>query len=144
MNLRFVIAAAVGVAIAALVVAGVEAVGHVVYPTPPGLDASNVAQLREYMQTLPLGALFFVLGGWVLATFSGGVVAAMIAATRPYFFSGIVGLFILAGMVANMMLIPHPFWFGVSSIGAVAVAAVAAGGAASRLTNGASRGSSTK
>lgn len=135
MNLRFVIAVAAGVFAAALVVSAVETVGHVIYPTPAGLDVSNAGQLRQYMRALPLGGFLLVLGAWVLVAFSGGVIAAVIAGTRPYVFSGGVGLFILAGMGANMLLVPHPLWFSVMSVAAVSIAAVAAGLAASRWKN---------
>ncbi|GMV60719.1 MAG: hypothetical protein AMXMBFR72_38050 [Betaproteobacteria bacterium] len=124
---RSVLAVVVGVVVAFALVAAIETAGHAVYPVPKGLDFTNREQVRAYIQALPLGALMFVLAAWTVAPFGGGAVAALIARARPLLHAAIVGAFVLAATLANLILILHPLWFAVLGVVGVCVGAFAAG-----------------
>lgn len=124
---RSVLAVVAGVIVAFALVAAIEAAGHAVYPVPKGLDFTDREQVRAYTQALPLGALMFVLAAWTVAAFGGGAVAALIARTRPLLHAAIVGAFVLAATLANLILIPHPLWFAVLGVVGVCAGAFAAG-----------------
>lgn len=132
MKLRFIVAGLIGVVVAFASVAGIEALGHAVYPPPADLDFSNANQVRAFMDALPLGALLLVLGSWISGTFLGGLVAALIARSRPYLFAGIVGAFVLAATIANLLLIPHPLWLTLLALAAIPLAAFLAGALGSK------------
>ncbi len=130
MNVRFVRAAFLGVVIAFALAAGIEAIGHVLYPPPAGLDFSNREQVRNFVASRSANQLLFVLGGWAIATFTGGLVAAWFAREHPYRFAGLVGAAVLAASIANMVMIPHPLWVWAAALVAVPLAALLAGLAA--------------
>jgi hypothetical protein len=97
-----------------MVVMGIEIVGHLIFPPPPGLDASNPEALKAYMQTAPLAVLLFVFVAWCCGAFFGGWLAALIARRAPAVHALIVGGFILLSGVATMLSIPHPLWFWIA------------------------------
>jgi hypothetical protein len=132
MSVRVVVAALVGVITALVLVVGIEAVGHRLYPTPAGIDLSDPDQLRRYVDGLPVGAFLIVLASWVVATFVGGLVAAMVATSHPHLLAGSIGVVILLATFANLVVVPHPTWFSVLAMVTVPVAAWASGVLAAR------------
>ena len=119
---RKIIAAVLGIIVAVGIVAAVEAVGHNVYPMPPDLDINDTVQFGNYVESLPFGALLFVAGAWVLGTLGGGLLACFIAREKPFVYAALVGGFVLMATIANLVMIPHPLWFSISSL--IALAAV--------------------
>jgi hypothetical protein len=125
--LRLTLAVVAGAVVAFSTVALIESIGHRVYPMPAGLDWSKPEQVRAYVDGLPLGALLFVLGGWIVAALVGGLVAAWIARARAVLAAAIVGAVVLAATVANLAMIPHPTWFAVVGVAGIVLAAFVAG-----------------
>lgn len=120
---RNVAAAVVGLVIAFVLIMAIEKVGHVIYPPPPDLDFSDPEAIRPYIATMPMLALLFPMFAWMIGTFSGSLVACFIGTARPLGFAVVVGGLVVAGTVANLIVIPHPLWFSVVSlIGIVASA----------------------
>jgi len=105
----------------------VEGIGHYCYPTPPGLDMTNMEAMKEYVKTIPTGALLFVLTAWTIAAFGGGVVAVMIAKDKPVLLASIAGAVILLASAFNLIMIPHPAWFSVSAVILILAATFMAG-----------------
>ncbi len=105
----------------------IEMLGHTLYPPPPDLDFSNPEAIRPYIATLPIIALLFPMFGWFIGAFAGSLVANFCGDAKPYVFAGIVGGLVLAATIANLIMIPHPLWFSITSlIGIVASAWLAA------------------
>ena len=129
--IRKIGAAVVGIIVAGGIVFIVESLGHSVYPAPPDLDMSDPVQFGNYVESLPFGAFLFVAGAWVLGTLGGGLLACFIAAEKPRVYSSIVGGFIFAATIANLIMIPHPLWFSISSLIAIAVITYVTGNIAS-------------
>jgi len=125
--LRITLAVVVGAVVAVGLISLIESIGHRVYPVPAGIDWSNNEQVRAFVDGLPVGALLFVLAGWIVGAFVGGVVAAWIARSRAVLAAAIVGALVLAATVANLVIIPHPTWFAAVGIAGVALASFAAG-----------------
>ena len=124
---RTIFATAAGLVMAFATVAIVDSLGHAAYPVPEGIDLSNPEALAGYVRGLPVGAFLFVVGAWVAATFVGGTAAARLARERGRLAAGIVGAFVFAGTVANLVAIPHPTWVAVVGLGGIALAAWVAG-----------------
>jgi len=128
------IALVVGATVASTLIAGVEALGHAVYPVPAGLDFSNLQQVDSYMQGLPAGALLFVAAAWTAGAFSGGLAAALVAGSHPRLFASLIGGLVLAATLANLLSIPHPLWVVALGVTGIGLASVAAATLAPRLT----------
>lgn len=129
--LRTFLAIVAGCLSAFALVAVIEMVGHALFPVPGRVDMSTPEGLRAAVP-IPLSALLSVLVAWVVATFVGGLVAALIAPSKPRVYAGLVGAVILLGAIANMMMIPHPAWFAVAAVVGIVAAAWAAGALAAR------------
>jgi hypothetical protein len=110
---RSVVGVVAGVILGMILMMGIEFVGQVIYPLPPGVDPNDFEALKALLATMPVGALLFVLLGWFVAPLAGGFIAAWIARRAPVAHALVVGLFFLAGGIAMLMLMPHPVWFAV-------------------------------
>jgi hypothetical protein len=120
---RNVAAAVVGIVTAFALIMLIEKFGHIIYPPPPDLDFSDPEVMRPYIATLPFLALLFPMIAWVVATFAGTVLACKIGTANPLAFAAVVGGLVLAGTIANLIMIKHPLWFSLVSLVAVAASA---------------------
>jgi hypothetical protein len=125
--LRYALAIVAGIVTAMLLVNIIEGIGHRAYPPPPGLDFADQEAMKVYIEALPMGALGYVLASWIIGTYGGGVVAGVIARTGSRLFPGIVGAVMLAAVIANLIMIPHPVWFALVGVFGTIVAAFMAG-----------------
>ncbi len=105
--------------VAFVLIITIEALGHTVYPVPDGLDLTNPEALKAYMIDAPIAALLLVLGAWLVAALVGGLLACFIAKESPLIYSAIIGGLVLLGTVINLISIPHPLWFSMTSIVAI-------------------------
>ena len=95
---------------AIVVIMGIEALGHVVYPPPAGLDAGNPADMAAVIAASSTAALAFVLAAWLLGTFVGASVGARIA-RHPRAAAFLVALVVMTGVGAMIVKVPqHPQW----------------------------------
>jgi hypothetical protein len=120
---RNVAAALAGIITAFVMIMLIEELGHIIYPPPADLDVSNPDVMRPYIATLPFLALLFPMIAWVVATFAGTVLACKIGTANPLLFAATVGGLVLAGTIANLIMIKHPLWFSLVSLVAVAASA---------------------
>lgn len=113
---RTLLAVFAGLAVMLVTVAALEALGHALFPAPPGLDFDDPERLRRVMELLPPAQLFAVLAGWVAGAALGAFVAARLA--REYRFSAAlsVGAVMLLLVVANLVMLPHPWWMAIGSV----------------------------
>jgi len=120
---RNIAAALAGIVTAFVMIMLIEKLGHIIYPPPPDLDFSDPEAMRPYIATLPFLALLFPMIAWVVATFAGTVLACKIGTANPLAFAAVVGGLVLAGTIANLIVIKHPLWFSLVSLVAVAASA---------------------
>lgn len=120
--MRSFLAVIAGMLTAFAVVAGVEMLGHTVYPVPADLDPADPESLKAFVAGLPAGAFAFVLAAWILGTWIGGTVAGLIARSRSGRPSLIVGCLVLAATVSNLAVIPHPTWVAAAGLGGIVLA----------------------
>jgi len=113
--LRDLLAGVIGIAVAIAIVLLAEELNHVIYPPPAGLDLDDPESMRMAVAQLPLGAFLMLIGGWVLATFVGAVLAGRIGTAKAWIYPAIVGIVMLAGTASILILIPHPLWFSIAS-----------------------------
>lgn len=92
----------------------VEAIGHSVWPPPPGTNMSDPAQLATLLDKIPLAAKLAVVLGWLLGAMAGAWAAHAISRWAPASWI-VVGIGIAFG-VMTLFMIPHPLWMQISAV----------------------------
>jgi len=94
---------------------GLIKIGHILLPIT-GLDPNDINALADVMPTLEFKYFIKAINTHALGTFSGAIIAGLLAVSHKMKFSmGIGGLFLLGGIIVNYM-IPGPTWFAVTDI----------------------------
>src|SRR5690606_24567780 len=96
------------VALAAMLL--LEYLGMSLFPLPPGFDLDSEADLARLVESAGMGKQLWVLMGWTLAAFAGGWVAARTTLRHRLGAALWVGGLIVAGVLLNVALLPHPAW----------------------------------
>ena len=109
-------AAIAGLVVTFALIAGIEFIGHNLYPPPEGLDFTDPDAMRPYIASLPIPALLFPMFAYFIGTFCGTLLACIIGTAKPVVFALIVGVLVLAGTIANLIWIPHPLWFTIFAV----------------------------
>jgi hypothetical protein len=112
--IRGLVAVVAGLVVAMLVIGGVEAIGHAIFPPPESLDLNRVEDQARIMEAMPLEAKLSVVIAWFLGSLAGA--AAAIAIARRVLPAWIVGLAIGALGLWTTQLFPHPDWMLASAV----------------------------
>ena len=121
--LRNVLGFVAGFLVAGTIVGIIQAIGHQVYPPPPGMNPNDPESIKAYMDQIPTGALLFVLGAWILGTLGGTFVATLVAQQAPRMAAAAVAGMMLLSSVHMMVAIPSPGWFWAGALVGVPFAA---------------------
>jgi hypothetical protein len=113
---RRVLGVILGSVAAFAAVFAVEGISLLVYPLPKELKPDDMNALRQYIQTLPLGAFLFVLAAHAIGPMLGAFVCALIVKERWITGSLIIGITFLIWGIINLFSIPHPVWFAVIDV----------------------------
>ena len=116
---RKIFAVVLGVIAAVVLIIAIEALGHSLYPLPASIDVTDTDAMKAYVTTLPVTALLIVMAAWIVATLVGGLLACFIARETPLIYSAIIGGLVLLGTIINLMSLPHPLWFSITSVLAI-------------------------
>ena len=113
--MRIVLGVIAGVVVGFLCIWGIEQLGHLVYPPPPGTDFNDPEQAAQYMATAPTAALALVAAGWFVGALVGAWVACAVA--KRALAGWIVALLVLAACIVILTLLPgHPGWMWAAGI----------------------------
>ncbi len=117
-----------GIVVAVLMIGTVQYISHKLFAPAVMPDMSDPAAVRAFVMSMPIGAFLMVLFSYMLGAFVGGMVAVRVAArvsphTKPMVCAGIVGGFVLAASLMNVVMIPHPIWFVVALVVAIPASA---------------------
>ena len=122
--LRPILGVLAGVIASVATVLGLETVTHSIYPPPPGLDATRMADAARIVAAMPMPAKVLVIVGWFLGTLFGGLIANRIVGARwPGWVIAGLGA---AGGIFSVMSIPHPLFMQVGAVAAPLIAAAIA------------------
>lgn len=111
---RNILAAVAGVIVAGLVVGIVEAVGHLIFPPPAGLDITNPDDQARLMEIIPLGAKIAVVVAWFMGALAGIATARKIS--NRSWPAWVPMLLMIAASVWTTTLFPHPVWMVVCAV----------------------------
>lgn len=106
-----VVAALLSLVIGFILVSGIEAIGHFMFPPPFKLDLETI---QNYMTQVSLESMLMVL----LAHFLGGTVAVFICIklANKKLPAYIIAVIFFAATVFNLVVIPHPTWFTIADV----------------------------
>lgn len=104
-----------GVVVAYLAIMGSQMLSLHQNPFPEGLDPADIEAMKAYISTLPGSAFAWVLGGYVVGAFLGGLVATLISQNK-YMPALIIGAFLTMAAIANAMMIAQPMWVSVAGV----------------------------
>lgn len=111
---RWVLGVLLGLVAMFVVTMGMEYLGQLAYPPPPGLDPHRTEDLAALLSQLPVAALLFVVVAWVLGAFAGGWTAARVSRRWPRSAAVAVALVVILGVVMMITQVPgHPQWMAI-------------------------------
>ena len=83
----------------------------------PAIDIKNPTTISDMMASMPIAAFLWILLGYVVSSFVGGMTASLISGRTKVQPSLIVGAVLMAGGFMTIIKIPyHPLWFIIASI----------------------------
>lgn len=107
-----------GLVVMFIVIAGIEALGHLIHPPPSGLDPmdpTRQAEFEQYIQSMPLLPKLMLALAWVSGAFAGGWTAARLA-VHPRVAALVVALAVTSGVVGMIVAVPHPSWLAAAGL----------------------------
>lgn len=103
-------------AVSFAIIIGFESVSGFLFKTP-GLDPRNPQTVSDMMASMPLAAFLWLLLGYAVSAFAGGVVATFLSGRNNVQPALIVGAALTVGGIMNLIAIPyHPLWFMITNV----------------------------
>jgi hypothetical protein len=109
-TVRNILAVIAGLAVGGAVNMGIIMISGSIIPPPEGVDNTTMEGLKAGMHLFQPKHFILPFLAHALGTFVGALLAAMIAATHKMKFALSIGIFFLVGGIANVIMLPSP-WF---------------------------------
>ena len=113
---RNVLSVIAGVVVAMAFIFLVEGIMGVIYPPIPGTDLSNRETVRHLLDNVPRMVFLWLLIGYGVGSFAGGLVATLASFRQSILPALIVGAIVTIGGVMDLIDICHPLWFSITSL----------------------------
>jgi len=114
--LRAIFAFLVGAVAMSLTVAGVQMIGHQLWPLPTGIDPNSHEQMATIVESMPVAAKAWVVFAYAIATAVAVLVATVIAQARWKGLGIALGLLMVGLCGINISLLPHPLWMIITTL----------------------------
>jgi hypothetical protein len=114
--LRTIFAFLVGAVAMSLTVAGVQMIGHHLWPLPAGIDPNSHAQMAGIVESMPVAAKAWVVLAYAIATAVAVLVATTIARARWKGLGIALGMLMVVLCAINLALLPHPLWMAIATL----------------------------
>ena len=114
--LRAILAFLAGAVAMSLTVAGVQMIGHQLWPLPTGIDPNNHADMARIVESLPVAAKAWVVLAYAIATAVSVLVATALARPRWKGLGIALGTLMVVLCVINILMLPHPVWMIVATL----------------------------
>src|SRR5688572_17805929 len=103
---RAIVAVVAGCIVSGLVVFGMDAISHLVYPPPAEVNVRDQEAMREVVGRMPTGAFVIIAAGWMLGAGFGAWFATRLSGGKAWA-GGAVGGVTLAATGVNLFTIAH-------------------------------------
>jgi hypothetical protein len=131
---RNILAIVAAILAGGLVIMLIQALNAKLYPMPPGLDFKDSAAVKQYANSLPVGAFLMVLLSYLVGFTLAVFLAIRLSVSMPERQGLLTTMFFGAASVLNLLSLPHPMWFWIANLAVLSVAAWAGGILARRKT----------
>ncbi|WP_210490504.1 hypothetical protein [Rufibacter aurantiacus] len=108
---RSILAVLGGTAVGVFTISLVQTMSQQLYPTPAQIIVPEVNVIAGSLPGYPTEGLLVNLLGFALGSFFGGMVAARVTHHRLILHALLVGIFLLAMGLANLLPASYPLWF---------------------------------
>ncbi len=109
--IKNIIAVIAGFILGSIINMSLITVSGSIIPAPNGADVTTLEGLTATIHLFEPKHFLFPFLAHALGTLGGAFVAAKIAANHKLKFAMSIGFLFLAGGIANIMMLPSPFWF---------------------------------
>lgn len=106
-----ILAVIIGIVAGSAVNMGIIMISGSIIPPPEGVDNTTMEGLKAGLHLFQPKHFLFPFLAHALGTFVGALLAVIIAANRKLLFAMVIGVFFLAGGIANILMLPSPTWF---------------------------------
>jgi hypothetical protein len=106
-----ILAVIIGIVAGSAVNMGIIMISGSIIPPPEGVDNTTMEGLKAGLHLFQPKHFLFPFLAHALGTFVGALLATIIAANRKLLFAMVIGVFFLAGGIANILMLPSPTWF---------------------------------
>ena len=106
-----ILAVIVGLVAGSAVNMGIIVISGSIIPPPEGVDNTTMEGLKAGMHLFQPKHFLFPFLAHAIGTFVGALLTAIIAANHKMLFAIVIGVFFLAGGIANVLMLPSPTWF---------------------------------
>lgn len=117
--MRKIVAIVVGVVVSFALIGAIDNLGHRAYPLTGMPAIADREAMREYIAAMAPGAKAFAVAAWLVAAFCGPLLSARLARGPGVVAPVVVGCVVLAAVIANLVMLPHPAWMNVAGIAGV-------------------------
>lgn len=108
---RNILAVISGLVVGSAVNMGIIMISSSVIPPPEGVDNTTMEGLKAGMHLFQQKHFLFPFLAHAIGSFAGALLAAIISVNRKMQLALVVGVFFLAGGIANILMLPSPMWF---------------------------------
>ncbi|MDF1836798.1 MAG: hypothetical protein P1V35_02920 [Planctomycetota bacterium] len=115
-SLRRVRALLVGMVVAFVLTLVVENMVFRFFPAENQTGEWTQETMAAYVGGLPTGAFILMIVGWCLCIFAGGMMACLVGLQHLAHMVGVVTMAVLAGSVANFVMVDYPRWVVISTV----------------------------
>ena len=113
---RRILSVAVALIAALGIIMGFEYIGGLIFQHP-AVDMKDPKTISNMMASMPIAAFVWILLGYAVSSFVGGIIATLISGRQKAQSAIIVGAILMVGGIMNLIAIPyHPLWFMIANL----------------------------
>lgn len=100
-----------GLVVGSAINMGIIMISSSIIPPPEGVDNTTMEGLKAGIHLFQPKHFLFPFVAHAIGTLAGALLTAVISANRKMLLALVVGVFFLAGGIANILMLPSPMWF---------------------------------
>jgi len=114
--IRNILAVLAGIIGGGFINMGIITMSGSIIPPPEGADLTTTEGLRASMHLFEFRHFIMPFLAHAIGTFTGAVIAALIAVSHKMTYAMAVGGFFLLGGIVSVLMLPSPLWFAFTDL----------------------------